>query len=857
MAGHLAFHSVSLLEKLPLRIECMDIWDERLIVGTTEGVLLIYEVKEKPGVDDTGKAPFLMSLIDSHKSFSKKPIRSIEVLEDLKLMLSITDVLQVHALGSFRLHSVLGKSRGCELYAVDKESSPLRLCVAIKKKLLVYQWDGKQFNELRELIVPETAKAMVWCGDHICVGFKKEYNFIDIRTGSLREVFPTGKNNSPLITPLPNQQLLLTRDNISVTVDHDGRPIRKFGLSWSEPPSAVGYYFPYLIALLPKFLEVRTTFGTQTLVQMVTLRSAKLMQIKKDIYVAAPNHIWRLVPIPVLSQVDQLVREKEYENAISLCESLSNFDQTVKADKLKEIKELFAYHLFCQGQYERAMGFFLDLKTDPLQVLGLYPNLLPKQLRVKFSPPFEIPPLVGAGLENALLALINYLTHVRSPPAEDEPCPVIEDDYSTVTDVGTIIDTALIKAYVKTKHANLTTLLTVRNCCHIKECEKVLTDFTRFADLVQLYKGKNLHRKALELLAKVGQAPAAHNELHGPSETIKYLRELGPEHLSLIIEFSKWVLQSESLPGLSIFTERSEAMMLPPDQILSHLQANSPSLVTPYLEFLMARGVKEALFHNELVLNYLDTILKLKQDPAYKSVGYDIAGREHGALGQTRRKLLSFLETSTFYEPEKMLPRFPFTDLYEERALILSRTVNGHKQALTIYVYKLKNYYMAEQYCAKHYSEEGEESRDVYLSLLEVYLNPPSETPKPLLPQALAVLNKYYRQIDGSKALMLLPADVPLSELGRFFENMLVERSQVRREKQSIAHLLKLDNIQMQEQLIRARNHQIKITDNRECQKCSKRLGNTAFARYPNGTVVHYKCMADRAVCPVTGQRFG
>jgi len=49
------------------------------------------------------------------------------------------------------------------------------------------------------------------------------------------------------------------------------------------------------------------------------------------------------------------------------------------------------------------------------------------------------------------------------------------------------------------------------------------------------------------------------------------------------------------------------------------------------------------------------------------------------------------------------------------------------------------------RYCAKHYSEEGEESRDVYLSLLEVYLNPPSETPKPLLPQALAVLNKYYR----------------------------------------------------------------------------------------------------------------
>ena len=59
------------------------------------------------------------------------------------------DVLQVHALGSFRHHSTLAKSRGCEVYAVDKASSPLRLCVAIKKRLVLYQWDGKQFNEIR------------------------------------------------------------------------------------------------------------------------------------------------------------------------------------------------------------------------------------------------------------------------------------------------------------------------------------------------------------------------------------------------------------------------------------------------------------------------------------------------------------------------------------------------------------------------------------------------------------------------------------------------------------------------------------------------------------------------------------
>jgi hypothetical protein len=32
--------------------------------------------------------------------------------------------------------------------------------------------------------------------------------------------------------------------------------------------------------------------------------------------------------------VDQLIREKEYEDAISLCDSLTNFDETLKARAL-------------------------------------------------------------------------------------------------------------------------------------------------------------------------------------------------------------------------------------------------------------------------------------------------------------------------------------------------------------------------------------------------------------------------------------------------------------------------------------------------------------------------------------------
>ncbi len=43
-----------------------------------------------------------------------------------------------------------------------------------------------------------------------------------------------------------------------------------------------------------------------------------------------------------------------------------------------------------------------------------------------------------------------------------------EEDYGSVTDLATIVDTALVKAYVKTKHADLTALLSLPNRCHIK-----------------------------------------------------------------------------------------------------------------------------------------------------------------------------------------------------------------------------------------------------------------------------------------------------------------------------------------------------------------------------------------------------
>jgi hypothetical protein len=60
-------------------------------------------------------------------------------------------------------------------------------------------------------------------------------------------------------------------------------------------------------------------------------------------------------------------------------------------------------------------------------------------------------------------------------------------------------------------------------------------------ELVLLYRSKEMHREALQLLAKYGTAK--NNALSGPVETINYLKTLGKNHLQLILEFSQWVLR--------------------------------------------------------------------------------------------------------------------------------------------------------------------------------------------------------------------------------------------------------------------------------------------------------------------------
>ena len=422
-----------------------------------------------------------------------------------------------------------------------------------------------------------------------------------------------------------------------------------------------------------------------------------------------------------------------------------------------------------------------------------------------------------------------------------------------------IIDTSLLKCYMQTNENMIAPLLRLKdNNCHVEECERVLVKAKKVNELVLLYQSKGNHKKALDLLLRQADQPAS--QLSGPKKTINYLQHLGADNVRLVIDYSKWILKKHPTEALKIFTaDTPEVESLPRNLILSHLETITPQLVILYLEHIIFDWKdSNPEFHNRLIIFYKDKILPLLREELVSP-----KGETSSELADLRAKIIFFLETSQNYQPFKLLRFFPQDALFEERALLLGRA-GRHEEALAIYIYVLKDDKMAEKYCRKQYEQNQEENRNVYLSLIKMYLRP-QDLPSLGLPQstfaeckldpkvkeALEILNKHNQKFDIAQTLDLLPQTTQIGDIRLFLMRVLQEKIQQRRSSMVLKSLYHSDHLQVHEQRVFYQSTKCTITEERACRVCHKRIGTSAFAMYPNGVIVHYYCCKDRRICPV------
>jgi hypothetical protein len=173
-------------------------------------------------------------------------------------------------------------------------------------------------------------------------------------------------------------------------------------------------------------------------------------------------------------------------------------------------------------------------------------------------------------------------------------------------------------------------------------------------------------------------------------------------------------------------------------------------------------------------------------------------------------------------------------DYYEERAILLCR-LGQHEKVLRIYVRKLHDIPTAETYCSLHYQP------GIYTTLFKILLVP-LDGEQPLVPQAIQVLNRHGHLIHPTEAIALLPQDTKLSDFYPSLQLYIRDSQHTTNNNKILRGLAQTEQANVSDDLYHAKAHVVKMTPERACPFCHKRIGTSVFALLPSGQVVHYSC---------------
>ena len=412
---------------------------DRLLVGLNSGSLRIYRINElEPETllhdkdDDGDGRPASKSgvkavdLMREHENFSKYKVEQLALVKEASVLLSLSNgAVHVHDLQSYELQETLQKAKGASYLSVtsnivkDIETGVAqivsRLAVAVKRRLLIWSWhDGELETDTREVTLVTGIKTLTWAtGSRLIAGLNSSYVLVDIETYAITNIVGPGSIGgapgqdggrfsgagvagmgylgmtapTPLATKLREGEMLLAKDINTHFIDTDANPLGRRQIPWAIAPEAVGYSYPYLLALQSAkgTLEIRNP-ETLTLLQRLSLSSASQLHVPqsnislahagKGFLVASDRAIWRMKALDYDIQIDTLFEHGRLDEAISLLEMLEDALLTDKTAKMKEVKILKAQNLFDQRKFRDAIDLFTEISAPPERVIRLFPPFI-------------------------------------------------------------------------------------------------------------------------------------------------------------------------------------------------------------------------------------------------------------------------------------------------------------------------------------------------------------------------------------------------------------------------------------------------------------------------------------------------
>jgi tetratricopeptide (TPR) repeat protein len=383
-------------------------------------------------------------LLREEEKFSRRPIQQLAIIKEANILISLSDNhVSIHDLQTYTLQEKLDKTRGATTFAVTSNivkdpstgipSIMSRLAVAVKRKIILWTWQDMELNgDAAEITMIASVKSLTWAtGTKVVAGMDPGFVIVDVESQEVQDINRPGALGDaggqggtrfgavsssgmgymgmgswvpkPLATRLNEGELLLAKDVNSLFIDKDGNPLDKRQVPWPSAPEALGYSYPYMLALQPPSkggLEVRNP-DTLNLLQTIALPNANFVHVPqpnislahagKGFLVASDRCIWRMGARNYESQIDELVANGRYDEALSLLGMLEDTLLHDKEGRVREIMMLKAQALFDLRKYREAMDLFTEAKAPPARVIALYPRSIAGDLSaVEVAQPPEI-----------------------------------------------------------------------------------------------------------------------------------------------------------------------------------------------------------------------------------------------------------------------------------------------------------------------------------------------------------------------------------------------------------------------------------------------------------------------------------
>ena len=360
------------------------------------------------------------------EKYSKYKVEQLAVVKEANLLVSLSNgQVHFHDLQSYELQETLVKAKGASTFAVTSNvaqdeftgvpSIVSRLAVAVKRRLLLWSWhDSELAPQTSEILLANTIRALKWAtGTKVIAGLNSSYVLVDVENSAITDIIGPGSiggapgqdggrfsgagvasmgylgmtSPPPLVTQLGKGEMLLAKDINTLFIDTDATSLGRRQIPWSVAPEAVGYSYPYLLALQATkgTLEVRNP-ETLSQLQTISLPSAHQLHVPqptvslahagKGFLVFSDRCIWRMKALEYDAQIDALVEQGRLDEALSLLGMLEDALLKDKEGRVRDIKIIKAQQLFDQRRYRESIDLFAEVSAPPERVIRMYPPFI-------------------------------------------------------------------------------------------------------------------------------------------------------------------------------------------------------------------------------------------------------------------------------------------------------------------------------------------------------------------------------------------------------------------------------------------------------------------------------------------------